>query len=320
MARVTLRDSLLATLVAVIWGFNFVVISWGMEGFPPLLFLAIRFIAVLLPAVMFVARPAVPLRDVLVVGVFMSLGQFGLLYTSLHLGMPAGIASLVLQAQVLLTVGLAALRLGERPTRLQLAGITVGTSGLMVVALGRDAATPPMALVVCLGAALSWAVGNVVSRRAGVASGLSMTVWSALVVPVPLLLLSLVIDGPEAVGTAITHFSLRNGLSTAYTAMLASLVGYGIWNSLLARHATSAVVPFVLLVPPVGIVSAWLALGEVPNGAEVAGGAVLMLGVAITLLRRRSSAGTSPEIVSGTRGDEMPCGAGVSGSTVGGRL
>lgn len=115
-----------------------------------------------------------------------------------------------------------------------------------------------------------------------------MTVWSALVVPVPMLGLSLALDGPDAVGHALTHLTLAPVLSTLYTAWLASLVGYGIWNTLLARYPASAVVPFTMLVPPVGMLAAWVVLDEVPNAAELLGGAVLLVGVATTtgVLRR----------------------------------
>ncbi|GAA2977608.1 O-acetylserine/cysteine efflux transporter [Microbacterium terrae] len=284
-----LRPALLAVLVALIWGANFVVIDIGLEGMPPTLFLALRFAVVLVPAIFFVPRPAAPLRDVLLLGVFMSIGQFGLLYTALALGMPAGIASLVLQAQVVLTVVFAALALRERPSAAQSVGVGVGAVGLLVVAVGRGGQTPLFALLVTVAAAASWAIGNVIARRLGRSgtaaqhplAGLSVTVWSALVVPLPMLALSLVIDGPDAVGFALTHLTAPQLLSTAYTAGLASLVGYGIWNTLLARYAASAVVPFTMLVPPVGLATAWLVLGEIPSPAELAGGAVLLLGVAL---------------------------------------
>ena len=131
------RDSSLAALVATIWGFNFVVIDWGMNGgsaeMPPLLFAAIRFSVVVFPAVLLVPRPDAPWRVVLGVGVFMSLGQFGLLYVSMAAGMPPGLAALVLQAQVIFTVLIAAAVLRERPTPAQVAGIGVGAVGLLVV-------------------------------------------------------------------------------------------------------------------------------------------------------------------------------------------
>ena len=105
---VNLRDSLLAALVATIWGFNFVVIDWGMDGVPPLLFAAVRFTAVVFPAVFFVRRPDAPWRTIVAVGAFMSLGQFGFLYVAMDAGMPPGLAALVLQAQVIFTIVIAA--------------------------------------------------------------------------------------------------------------------------------------------------------------------------------------------------------------------
>lgn len=271
-------------LVALIWGMNFVVIDEGLGDMPPLLFVAIRFVVVLLPAIFLIPRPNVPWRTLAAVGLFLCVGQFGLLYTALAAGMPAGLASLVLQAQVIFTVGLAALRLHERPTTRQIVGTVIGAFGLAIVASGRSAETPLLGILLSLGAAMSWAMGNIVSRRAAVASGLSMTIWAALFVPIPLFALSLVIDGPAEIGTALTHLTLANVLSTAYTAYLASLVGYGIWNTLLARHATALVVPFTLLVPPIGLLTAWIVQGEQPGPAEAIGGLVLLAGVAVTAL------------------------------------
>jgi len=275
------RDSLLAALVACLWGFNFVVIDWGMRDMPPLLFLAIRFVVVLVPAVFLLPKPDAPWTVILAIGATMSLGQFGFLYVGLDSGMPAGLAGLVLQAQVPATILLAALVLRERPNRRQVLGVLLGVAGLLVVALGRGGHVPIGALLLCLAAAASWSVGNVITRRARVAGGLSLTVWSALIVPVPLFVLSLLVDGPAAVGDGLASFSWQTGLSTLYTAGLSSLLGYGIFNSLLARNPSSAVVPWILLVPPVAIVSAWVLLDERPNGAELIGGAVLVAGVLV---------------------------------------
>src|SRR3954452_18261920 len=119
---VPIKDTVLAITVALIWGMNFVVIDEGLGDLPPLLFVALRFLVVLLPAVFLVPRPNVPWRTLATVGLFLSIGQFGLLYTALAVGMPAGLASLVPQAQVLFTVALAALRLHERPTTRQIIG------------------------------------------------------------------------------------------------------------------------------------------------------------------------------------------------------
>lgn len=291
------QDQALAALVALLWGFNFVVIDWGMGDVPPLLFLAARFCVVLVPAIFLVPRPDIPWRTVVAVGVFMSLGQFGFLYVAMAAGMPAGLAGLVLQAQVVLTIVLAAGVLAERPSRAQVAGVGLGVVGLGVVALGRGGHVPLLAFGLCLMAALMWAVGNVVSRASGATGGLSLTVWSALVVPVPLVILAVLLDGPGVLADGVAAFGWQAGISTVYTAAMASLLGYAIFNGLLGRHPSAAVVPWVLLVPPVSIGSAWLFLGEVPAVGELLGGGLLVAGVLVAqgVLRRRRVARLVPE-------------------------
>lgn len=279
------RDSLLAALVALIWGINFLVIDWGMVGVPPLLFLVFRFVAVALPAVFLVSRPQVSWRILAVVGLTMSLGQFSLLYLALDQGMPPGLAGLVLQAQVVFTVVLSSAALRELPTRQQVLGVLLGSSGLLIIAAGRGGSVPLVALVLTLLAALSWATGNVVVRAAKVSGGLSVTVWSALVVPIPALALALAVDGRRGVADGLAAFGWEAALSTAYTAVLASLVGYAIFNSLLARWPAAAVVPWILLVPVVSMSAAWVILGDTPALGEVAGGVVMLAGLLVALRR-----------------------------------
>jgi O-acetylserine/cysteine efflux transporter len=288
------RHSALALLVAVLWGLNFVAIDLGLHPdgaeVPPLLFVVMRFTLVVIPCIFFIRKPDVSWKAIVGVGLFMSAGQFGLLYLGMALGMPAGLASLVIQAQVLLTVLLAAGLLGERPSRAQLAGVVLGVAGLAVVAVGRSLAAPVLPLLIVLAAALSWAAGNIVVRKAKAASGLALVVWSAAVVPIPLLGLSLLLDGPAALSAAVVELQPVTWVSALYTAVFGSLVGYAIWNRLLGLYPSSAVVPFTLLVPVVGMTAAWLVLGEVPSLAEVLGGLLLLGGVATAVLRPRRPA------------------------------
>lgn len=165
----------------------------------------------------------------------------------------------------------------------------LGSIGLVIVGVGRGGEVTLVALALCLLAALSWAIGNVISRASGSTGGLALTVWSAVVVPVPLLALSPLLDGPTAVGAALAGLSWQALVSTLYTAVLSSLVGYGIFNGLLGRNPSADAVPWILLVPPVAMVSAWLLLGQVPNAAETAGGVLLMVGVLTTLTGSRRS-------------------------------
>jgi O-acetylserine/cysteine efflux transporter len=296
---VTRRDMLLAAVVASLWGFNFVVIDWGMVGIPPLLFVAIRFAVVSLAA-LFVPRPQTGWRVVVGVGLFMSLGQFGLLYTSMALGLSPGLAALLLQAQAVLTIVIAAGVLRERPSPPQVIGVGLGVVGLAIVALGRGGDAPALAVVLCLGGALSWAIGNVIARRAGDVRGagragsLSLTVWSALVVPVPALALSFAIEGPEQIGAGLAAFGWTAALSTLYTAVLCTIVGYAAFNGLLGRNPSAAVVPWILLAPIVAMISAAVLLGEMPTVAEAIGGAILVAGVLVTGIRSLRSRRSAP--------------------------
>ena len=291
---------ILAATVATLWGFNFVVIDWGMDGIPPLLFVALRFLVVGL-AVFFVPRPTASWRVVVGVGLFMSLGQFGLLYTSMAMGLQPGLAALLLQAQAVFTILIAAGVLRERPTIAQIVGVAIGITGLSIVAVGRGGSAPLLAVLLCLLGAMSWGVGNVISRSAGRVNGpgrwgaLSLTAWSALVVPLTALGLSLALEGPAAIAEGLASFGWRPIISTLYTAILCTLVGYAIFNGLLARNTSAAVVPWPLLAPVVAMFSAAVLLGQVPTVGEAVGGAVLVAGVLATTLRpRRSSHVTDP--------------------------
>ena len=260
------RDSLLAALVATIWGFNFVVIDWGMDGVPPLVFVAVRFAAVVLPAIFLVRAPSAPWRTVAAVGRVHVAGAVRLPLRRHGRRADAGAG----RAGAAGAGDLHDRDRGRRAARAPDPGAGRGR-GRRGGRPGRGRARPRRRRdrrwrwrCAC-SAALSWGIGNVVSRSAGVVGGLSITVWSAVVVPVPVLLLSLVVDGPHAVAAGFAAFGWQAALSTLYTAGLASLVGYAVFNSLLARNESAYVVPWVLLAPVVAMTSAWLLLDQRPS-------------------------------------------------------
>jgi O-acetylserine/cysteine efflux transporter len=279
------RHALLASLVAVVWGVNFVVIHAGLRSFPPLLFAALRFTLVAFPAVLLVRRPPVPLRWVLGVGAFLSAGQFGLLFVAMDRGMPAGLASLVLQTQALFTIALGVLLLGERPGRRVLAGAAIAFAGIAIIGAGRAEAVPLAALLLCIGAGASWGVGNICTRRAQAPDALALLVWSSLVPPLPLLGLSLALEGPAEIGGAFSGLTVGGLAALAYVVVLSTFFGFGTWTWLIRRHAVNRVAPFTLLVPPVGIGAAWVLLGERPTATEVAGALVVLVGLAVVQTR-----------------------------------
>ena len=275
------RHVLLAIAVALVWGINFVLIDVALGSFPPLLFAALRFTLVAFPAVLVVRRPRVPLRWVIGVGLFMSAGQFALLFVAIHRGVPPGLASVILPTQTVFTIALAIVFLGERPGRAQLAGAAVAVGGVVVIAAGRAHGVPFGALLLCIGAAASWGIGNICNRRAQAPDAIALLVWSSLVPPLPLFGLSLAIEGPHEIGHAFANLEPGGLLALLYVVIASTGFGFGTWTWLLRRHPASRVAPASLLVPPIGIAAAWIALGEPPGAGELAGAAIILCGLAV---------------------------------------
>ncbi|TDC55706.1 EamA family transporter [Actinomadura sp. KC345] len=288
------RHVLLATLIAALWGFNFVPIKVALDDFPPLLMAALRFTAAALPAVFLVRRPPVPARWLVLVGVPLGVGQFGLLFLGMHMGMPAGLASVVLQVQAIFTALFAAVLLHERLSARLIAGMAVAFGGVTLIGVAQaEGGSPVAAFLVCLLAAASWGLANVAMRRMnqaarGPVDAFGFMVWMSLVPPIPLLALSLVFEGPAAIADAARGPSPAGLASLAFIAYVSTLFCFGAWGWLMRRYEASTVATYSLLVPPFGLLSAGLLLGEHVTATHLAGAVLVMVGVTAGSVRLRS--------------------------------
>lgn len=296
------RDRLLAAVVAIVWGLNFPATELALQQFPPLLMVALRFAILAVPTILLVPRPAIPVRWLLAVGTGLGILQFGFLYLAMGAGLQPGLASIVVQASAPFTVILAGIVLRERITRRQAIGIGIAVVGLAAIAAYRAqvSAILPLALALC--AALGWALGNVASRRAAAPNPLHLTLWMAVVPPIPMLALSLLVEGPHRIAASFATVGTLHALPAIggllYVVLFATVLGYGIWNSLLARYPSSTVAPFSMLVPVIGVLASWLVFGEVPALPELVGGAVVIGGVLYASYRRRAPA-PAPSVTPG---------------------
>ena len=282
------RELLTGLLVPLFWGLNFVVIRVGLDSIPPLLLSALRFGVAGAVGVWFVGRPAVSWATLGIVGLAIGVGQFGLLFVAIDLGMPAGLAGVVIQVQVLFTIVLALVFRHERPASVQSVGVVVALGGLAVLALDAAQRLVLVGFGLTILAALSWAIGNLRLRRIDTGDALGVVVWSSLVPPVPLVALAVALDGPAAVGTALTGASPAALATVAYQALFATLLAFGIWVRLLARHEAAVVTPLALLVPTVALGSAALLLDEPLTGRAIAGTFLVTIGLAIPYVSRCS--------------------------------
>ncbi|ACM32450.1 O-acetylserine/cysteine exporter [[Acidovorax] ebreus] len=277
-----------ALVVVVVWGLNFVVMKWGLATLSPLVLCALRFLAASLPFLLFVRPPRHLSWGVMAAyGLVQGVGQFGLLFTGMQLGMPAGMSSVVLQTQAFITMLMAAALLGETPHRWQWLGLCIAIGGLVFIGAAHGDGASGMTLagfLLTVGAAAMWAGSNLLTRvaaRQGPYEPVSFIVWSSVFPIVPLLLLACVVDGMEAVVQQLRGLGGRELGVVAYLALLSTLLGYGLWTRLLQRYAASTVAPLSLLVPVVGLLSAMLLLGERPTAWQWMGTMGVLAGMVI---------------------------------------
>lgn len=281
------RHILLALAIATVLGVSFVAIHIGLEDAPPLLLTAMRYLAAAIPAVFFIRRPAADWRLVVGYGLAIGVGQFGLLFVAVKLGMPPGLGSLVIQLQVFFTIGLAVMFLGERPKPVQWLGALVAFAGIGVIGLERLEGAALIPLLMTIAAAFFWATGNTVTKQAGRIDMLGFVVWSSLVPPIPLLALSLLLEGPGAIPAAVENITWLGGGSLLFMAWIATLFGYGTWSVLLARYPAGIVAPLALLVPVSGAGAAALLLGETISTLEIAGSVLVFAGLLLNVFGPR---------------------------------
>jgi O-acetylserine/cysteine efflux transporter len=291
------RDLALTLAVVAVWGYTFVPIKVALAEVPPFTLAALRFFLAALPMVFFVRRPEMPLRGVIAYGFAIGVCQFGLLFLGIKLGMPAGLSSLVIQVQVFFTIGLAVAFTGDRLRRHNLVGAAIAVVGMIVLALykvasGLTGTAVGFALVVA--AAFAWAAGNIIAKRAAGEHGADMfalTVWSSLVPPLPLLALGFAFEGGADTLRIIAAMSPLAWGCVLVMSYVATLFGFGSWNALLHRYPTALISPFALLIPVSGLASGALFLGESLSLVQMAGVALVFVGLVVNVygLRMRAA-------------------------------
>lgn len=288
------RHVLLAVVLTICWGVNFVFIAIGLTDFPPLLLAALRFALAAIP-VLFLPRPDVPWPLMIGAALTLFVGQFSLMFPAMTVGMPAGLASIVAQAQAFITIGIAATVLGEFPSQRQITGGLIALLGLLTVGITIGTSGLTLAgLLLMLASAASWATGNVLLRRAGRIDMFAMISWLCLIAAPPQLLLSLILEGPDRIIPAFTNATWLTIGAVAYIAFISTTFGYGAWAHLLKIYPAATAAPFSLLVPVSGTIAAYLILGEEFGPLRLAGMALILVGLAVLILGPRKPGASAP--------------------------
>lgn len=284
----TPKDMLLGLAIIFAWGFNFVVIRWGLDELTPMMLGGLRFLIIAVIGSFFFARPKTPLKWILAYGLSLNFGQFAFLFTAMEFGMPAGLASLVLQSQAIFTLLFAAMFLKEYVRPYQLLSIGVAASGLVVIGLyGDDTAMTAIGFGITLAAASSWALGNIITKtisKKGYESNVNLIVWACWVPPIPFFICAYIIDGSNVMWSNLILINWKTIATLAYLSIIATIMGYGLWSYLMSRYSAGTVAPLTLGVPVVGLTStAWI-LDEKIGPFQWAGIALVLAGLVMNTL------------------------------------
>lgn len=287
----TAKDYLAALGVIVIWGTNFVAMKFGLKDFTPFQMGTGRYLAAVLPLLFFIRQPALPVRWIVVYGVCQGLGQFGLLFLALKLGMTASLASVLMQTQVFFTALFGLVLLNEPLAREKKFSLGLGALALTCFGLGVQAGTSTgvtwLGLILNLGGASMWAASNIVARKAQQASlsgpgydPVAFVVWSSTVPILPFILLSWTFD-PLPSWEQMQQVSWVSWVSILYLGWFATVIAYALWTGLLKRHPANQVAPLSLGVPVVGLAAGAMVLDEVISAWQWAGISLTLLALLV---------------------------------------
>jgi O-acetylserine/cysteine efflux transporter len=282
-------DVFIAVLVAVIWGLAFVASRIALDEFSPELMTTLRFAIAAIPC-LFVRRPDVSWPLLIAISFSLFLGQFLSQAFAIAHGVPVGLSSVIVQSQALFTIAFAAMLFSERPTRTQTIGIGIATTGLLMICgtVGYDFSISAFAILMI--SPVSFAVGNLLLRRAQDVRMFDLFAWLCLVAAVPLFALTLVSNGPQPTWFALTHMSLTGLLCMLALGGLSTSIAYWLWGRLLRDYPAAQVVPFALLVPFVGSAASSVVFGETFGPLRLAGMVTVVGGIAVMLLAKRPQA------------------------------
>ena len=275
----TTRDYLSALAVVVIWGMNFVFMKFALHDFTPFQLGAARYVFAVFPLILFIKRPQMDVKWLVLYGLFQGVGQFGFVFVALKVGMTAALASVLMQTQVFFTALFGFVLLGERPSRSLQIGLLLAAAGLSCFAMNYVApqantsslntpATTLFGLIFCVAGASMWAASNIVVRKAQQSlkkdssfDAVAFLVWSSLMPILPFIGLTLLLDA-EATRWRWLAAPWSSWLSIAFLGWVATITAYALWTGLLKRHAANRVAPFSLGVPIVGLTAGVVILGE----------------------------------------------------------
>jgi len=277
-------ELLLAASVPLLWGIGFTFAKAGLNEFPPLFLMGLRFSLASLALVWFVPIPRGQLKQIFWISFVGSTLQYGMTFTGLSM-LDASLAIIIIHLEVPFSVLLAAIVLKDKPGSQRILGMLISFAGIVLIAGQPSLSGQLPAILLTAAGAMMWAVGQVmVKRLENPPSGFALTAWIG------------VFSGPQMIlGSFIFEDSQLESLSNAswigwgvilYLALIMTVLGYGIWYRVLSRNPVSKVMPVMLLLPLTGLSTAIFLLGEEPTKQVFIGGTIILFGIGMILFSK----------------------------------
>jgi len=283
--RITLRDIGLALSVPIIWGMGIVFAKAGLDEFPPLFLMSMRFIVSALVLVWFFPPPIGQLRAIFLIALVSATIQYGLTFYGLA-GLDASSAVLFMQLEVPFTAACAAIFLNDKLGWRRVCGMIVAFIGVVLIAGAPSMRNQLLPAFLVIAGVLTWAIGQVMIKKMVTITGFQLIAWVSVFAGPQMLAASLILE-KDHLGL-LQNATLIGWGSVIYMGIVMTALGYGIWYHLLKKYDVNQVVPFLLLLPVTSILGAVLFLGEHPSIRILIGGVVVITGVAIIVMLGQS--------------------------------
>lgn len=280
-----LRDILLALAVVCGWALNIIIVKMGVTEIPPVFMSALRFVLVAALVVPFTRITREQWPWVLLVSFTFGTLHFGVLFAALAMA-EAGTSAILIQIGAPIATVLACVLLKERLGLVRCLGLVISVAGIGILAAGPTLPAP-LPLTLLMISATGWAVTNLIIKQMPDIRPVTLMGWTSLLSMPQLFLISWFFEGNE--WYTLEYAGWHGWLSVVYSAVVSSIIGYGIWYWLLQRHSINAVVPYSMLNPLLTVLFGIVLLDEIPSVLKMVGGLVMLAGV--TLILRKPSTG-----------------------------
>ena len=281
------RELLLALLVSLTWALGFTVAKAALDEFPPLLLMSMRFFIAGLILVWFVPIPRHCLKDLFWISLVGSTVQYGLTFTGLSM-IDASLGGIIVQLEVPFSVLLAVIIFRERPGLLRIIGMTVSFIGIALIAGKPGLSGQLEGILLTASGALVWAIGQIMYKRiSSQIDGLTGIAWIGVIATPQMLIGSMIFETGQV--DALMNASWVGWASVVYLGLIITVVGYGIWFTVLARNPVSHVMPVLLVLPVFTVLFSVLLLGERPSLEVLLGGVTILAGVSLIVFSKSNT-------------------------------